>query len=163
MNSLPASLPHINIVIMSAESGTVSIANKGKASVWTEEAKYEFLLRIIHQLKQGRSINWNGIRMKDRNTKSLTNQWTKVGKDISVLEDLEDVAGSAAPTPKKGTPAKRKTAVKNEDDEALQTPVKKRGRTAAVKKETGSVGVKKEEDADEAGQGVKQEDEDEAS
>lgn len=106
---------------MSGKEGTVSIANKGKASVWTEEAKvsqsllsqprpplsrslyqYELLLRIIHQLKQGKSINWSGIKMKDRNTKSLTNQWTRIGKDMAALEDLEGDTGSAAPTPKKG-------------------------------------------------------------
>ncbi|OAA41229.1 hypothetical protein BBO_05765 [Beauveria brongniartii RCEF 3172] len=85
--------------------------------------------------------------MKDRNTKSLTNQWTKIGKDIAALEDLEGDAISAAPTPKKGGAAKRKMAVKNEDgDEPLETPVKKRGRVAAVKKEAN---VKKEDDGEE--------------
>ncbi|KAJ3497568.1 hypothetical protein NLG97_g1808 [Lecanicillium saksenae] len=134
---------------MSAEPGTVSIANKGKASVWTEEAKYELLLRIIHQLKQGKSINWGAIRMKDRNTKSLTNVWTKMNKDMAELEDLDDTSSSAANTPKKGSAAKRKAAVKKEeDDEAPETPVKKRGRRAAVKKEK-STPVKKEEDEDE--------------
>ncbi|KGQ10832.1 hypothetical protein BBAD15_g3828 [Beauveria bassiana D1-5] len=83
--------------------------------------------------------------MKDRNTKSLTNQWTKIGKDMAALEDLEGDAGSAAPTPTKGGAAKRKMAVKNEDgDEAL--PVKKRGRVATLKKEAK---VKKEEEGDE--------------
>ncbi|KAM3534518.1 hypothetical protein MY4038_002206 [Beauveria bassiana] len=129
---------------MASKESTVSNANKGKASVWTEEAKYEFLLRIIFQLKQGKTINWSGIKMKDRNTKSLTNQWTKIGKDMAALEDLEGDTGSAAPTPKKGGAAKRKMAVKNEDgDEALEAPVKKRGRVATLKKEAK---VKKEEE-----------------
>ncbi|KAM3511998.1 hypothetical protein MY11210_004324 [Beauveria gryllotalpidicola] len=66
--------------------------------------------------------------MKDRNTKSLTNQWTRIGKDMAALEDLEGDAGSATPTAKKGGAAKRKMAVKSEDgDDALETPVKKRG------------------------------------
>ncbi|KAM0670195.1 hypothetical protein ACQRIU_000590 [Beauveria bassiana] len=125
---------------MASKESTVSNANKGKAS-------YEFLLRIIFQLKQGKTINWSGIKMKDRNTKSLTNQWTKIGKDMAALEDLEGDAGSAAPTPKKGGAAKRKMAVKNEDgDEALEAPVKKRGRVATLKKEAK---VKKEEEGDE--------------
>ncbi|KAM3462483.1 hypothetical protein MY5147_001744 [Beauveria neobassiana] len=123
---------------MASKESTVSNANKGKAS-------YEFLLRIIFQLKQGKTINWSGIKMKDRNTKSLTNQWTKIGKDMAALEDLEGDAGSSAPTPTKGGAAKRKMAVKNEDgDEAL--PVKKRGRVATLKKEAK---VKKEEEGDE--------------
>lgn len=109
---------------MSAEPGTISIANKGKASVWTEEAKvcqrdlqrscsfstlngppslqYELLLRIIHQLKRERTINWSAINMKDRNSKSLTNQWTKMGKDMAALEGLDGETGGATPTPKKG-------------------------------------------------------------
>ncbi|OAQ97960.1 hypothetical protein LLEC1_00523 [Akanthomyces lecanii] len=117
---------------MSAEPGAVSIANKGKASVWTEEAKYELLLRIIHQLKKERSINWAAIKMKNRNTKSLTNQWTRIGKDIAALEDLDVDADGANPTPKKGSAAKRKAAPKNEDgDQAPETPVKKRARPAA--------------------------------
>ncbi|KAM3556953.1 hypothetical protein MY1884_004796 [Beauveria asiatica] len=125
---------------MSSKESTVSNANKGKVS-------YELLLRIIHQLKQGKSINWSGIKMKDRNTKSLTNQWTKIGKDMAALEDLEGDAVSAAPTPKKGGAAKRKMTAKNEDgDEALETPVKKRGRVAAVKKDAN---VKKEDDGEE--------------
>ncbi|KAJ6789313.1 hypothetical protein PWT90_01053 [Aphanocladium album] len=135
---------------MSAEPGTVSIANKGKASVWTEEAKYELLLRVIHQLKQGKSINWSGIRMKDRNTKSLTNVWTKINKDMAELEDLEDTSGSATTTPKKGPATKRKAVKKNEDDdEAPETPVKKRGRCAPIKNEKKESAVKQEEDEDE--------------
>ncbi|TQV98725.1 hypothetical protein V2A60_007569 [Cordyceps javanica] len=140
---------------MSSETGTVSIANKGKASVWTEEAKYELLLRIIHQLRQGRSINWSAIKMRDRNTKSLTNQWTKIGKDMAALEDLDDGAGAATLTPKKGTQAsKRKVAIKNEEEDEPQTPVKRRARPATVKKEKSGGGVmKKEEDEADNGTG----------
>ncbi|KAF1737311.1 hypothetical protein CRV24_002926 [Beauveria bassiana] len=141
---------------MASKESTVSNANKGKASVWTEEAKASQPLlsvpldsakHISSLLKQGKTINWSGIKMKDRNTKSLTNQWTKIGKDMAALEDLEGDAGSAAPTPTKGGAAKRKMAVKNEDgDEALEAPVKKRGRVATLKKESK---VKKEAEGDE--------------
>lgn len=111
---------------MSAEASTVSIANKGKASVWTEEAKvspsashprssftstrhadlfcflqYELLLRVIHQLKQGKAIRWSAINMKDRNAKSISNIWTKIGKDIAQLEDLEESGGENTPQSQK--------------------------------------------------------------
>ncbi|OAA81527.1 hypothetical protein LEL_01072 [Akanthomyces lecanii RCEF 1005] len=130
---------------MSSGPGAVSIANKGKASVWTEEAKYELLLRIIHHLKKNRSINWASINMENRNTKSLTNQWTRIGKDIAALEGLDVETDGATSTPKRGSATKRKDAPKKEDDdETPETPVRKRGRSAAVKKERGT--VKKEEE-----------------
>ncbi|OAA61485.1 hypothetical protein ISF_05564 [Cordyceps fumosorosea ARSEF 2679] len=84
--------------------------------------------------------------MKDRNTKSLTNQWTRIGKDMAALEDLEDGAAAATPTPKKGTATKRKSAVKQEDENG--TSVKKRGRNATVKTEPDLPAVKKEDEAD---------------
>lgn len=40
--------------------------------------------------------------MKNRNTKSLTNQWTRIGKDIAALEGIDGETGGATPTPKKG-------------------------------------------------------------
>lgn len=40
--------------------------------------------------------------MKDRTTKSMTNVWTKINKDIAELDDLDDGTGSAITTPKKG-------------------------------------------------------------
>ncbi|KAJ2972471.1 hypothetical protein NQ176_g7138 [Zarea fungicola] len=130
---------------MTVESGIVSIANKGKASIWTEEAKYELLLRIIHHLKQNKTINWSRIKMKDRTTKSMTNVWTKINKDIAELDDLDDGTGSAITTPKKGNATKRKPTAQGDDGhEEPETPPRKKGRATSVKKSKNTT-VKTEE------------------
>ncbi len=123
--NLPPESTIYTTLTMSSGPGAVSIANKGKASVWTEEAKvcpsglrnscsdsslrnpsvlqYELLLRIVHHLKKDRSINWASIKMENRNTKSLTNQWTRIGKDIAALEGLDVETDGATSTPKRGS------------------------------------------------------------
>lgn len=40
--------------------------------------------------------------MKDRTTKSMTNVWTKINKDIAELGGLDAGTGSAITTPKNG-------------------------------------------------------------
>ncbi|KIE02092.1 hypothetical protein MAJ_01750, partial [Metarhizium majus ARSEF 297] len=59
----------------------------GKALPWTEEAKFQFLIRIVAQLREnGRSINWQKIDMPGRTVKSMQNMWTKINKMIAEVE-----------------------------------------------------------------------------
>ncbi|KAJ3538670.1 hypothetical protein NM208_g5806 [Fusarium decemcellulare] len=138
----------------------------GRSNAWTDEAKIEFLLRIIMQLKpDGKGINWNGIQMPGRSVKSLQNQWTSVNKKIDVLrqQQHQDGVASAPATPsssKKITAGRRRKVKKNdsEDDEddglgSTKKPGarKRRGNTdtperaaKAVKKELGEAIIKGE-------------------
>ncbi|PTB70634.1 hypothetical protein BBK36DRAFT_1108929 [Trichoderma citrinoviride] len=110
---------------------------------WTEEAKFQFLLRIVAQLKgdgRGTSIKWEKINIPGRTVKSLQNMWTKINKQISDFEARENSAeGSAAVSPaqprKRGRPGRK--ALNKEaglgdegvDDEQLDVKpmMKKRG------------------------------------
>ncbi|CAG9937102.1 unnamed protein product [Clonostachys rosea f. rosea IK726] len=101
--------------------------DNGKGA-WTEEAKYQFLLHIIRHLREkNRTINWAHIKMGERSTKSLQNQWTKVNKQLAELDAQQ---GDSAPsTPNKATGKKGKRAkaeVDDEDGDDEPTP-KKRG------------------------------------
>ncbi|KHN98116.1 uncharacterized protein MAM_03877 [Metarhizium album ARSEF 1941] len=59
----------------------------GKALPWTEEAKFQLLIRIVAQLREnGRSINWQKIDMPGRTVKSMQNMWTKINKMIAEVE-----------------------------------------------------------------------------
>ncbi|PNY29365.1 Uncharacterized protein TCAP_00719 [Tolypocladium capitatum] len=80
----------------------------GKPLPWTEEAKFQFLLRIIAQLRDdGKTMNWARINMAGRTTKSLQNMWTKINKEISEMEMAENGEDGATPTmPKPSTPRK---------------------------------------------------------
>ncbi|RCI09561.1 hypothetical protein L249_4042 [Ophiocordyceps polyrhachis-furcata BCC 54312] len=74
-----------------------------KGNPWTEEAKIQFLLRIISQLREdGRTINWSRLGMEGRTTKSLQNMWTKITKEIAEMEARDAGEGSV------GTPSKSK-------------------------------------------------------
>ncbi|KAL2691715.1 hypothetical protein Neosp_002104 [[Neocosmospora] mangrovei] len=101
----------------------------GKANAWTEEAKNEFLLRIIMQLKpEGKGINWSEVQMPGRTVKSLQNQWTAVNKRIDALKQQQQQDGDTAAVPvKKATPRKRKAnkKVESEDDDDGTYVVKK--------------------------------------
>ncbi|KAI8723475.1 hypothetical protein NCS52_00203300 [Fusarium sp. LHS14.1] len=101
----------------------------GKANAWTEEAKNEFLLRIIMQLKpEGKGINWSEVQMPGRTVKSLQNQWTAVNKRIDALKQQQQQDGDTVPVPvKKATPRKRKAnkKVESEDDDDGTYVVKK--------------------------------------
>ncbi|KAL7796599.1 hypothetical protein V8C37DRAFT_352390 [Trichoderma ceciliae] len=94
---------------------------------WTEEAKFQFLLRIVAQLKEdGRSIKWEKINIPGRTTKSLQNMWAKINKQIADFEAGENNGkGSAAATPvkaakKRGAPRKKNsTKIADLADEGL--------------------------------------------
>ncbi|KAM3550885.1 hypothetical protein ARSEF4850_008129 [Beauveria asiatica] len=79
-------------------------------SAWTEEARYQFLLRIIGQLQRnGQSIKWDEIKIPGRTQKSLQHQWAKIRSQVA---DLEKSAGQTSvpstPAKAKGTGTKRK-------------------------------------------------------
>ncbi|KEY65551.1 hypothetical protein S7711_08231 [Stachybotrys chartarum IBT 7711] len=103
-----------------------------KAGAWTEEAKYQFLLRVVAQLKEdGKSINWSRINMPGRTTKSLQNMWTKINKSVSELEEAQDGTSPAKPkkvsTPR-STPSKKRTReslVEGSKDDLDEKPFKK--------------------------------------
>ncbi|POR37544.1 Uncharacterized protein TPAR_02259 [Tolypocladium paradoxum] len=83
----------------------------GKALPWTDEAKFQFLLRIIAQLRDdGKTMNWARINMAGRTTKSLQNMWTKINKEISEIEAAENGENGGTPTkPRPSTPRKGRT------------------------------------------------------
>ncbi|KAL7950296.1 hypothetical protein V8C42DRAFT_195014 [Trichoderma barbatum] len=80
---------------------------------WTEEAKFQFLLRIVAQLKgDGRGIKWEKIHIPGRTVKSLQNMWSKINKQINEFEARENSGeGSAVIVPakprKRGPPRKK--------------------------------------------------------
>ncbi|KAK7431482.1 hypothetical protein QQZ08_001972 [Neonectria magnoliae] len=109
----------------------------GKVLPWTEEAKYQFLLRIVAQFKEdGKQINWSRVVMPGRTTKSLQNMWTKINKQVSDLEEKHNNGNyefTATPTKKIATPrkprAKKSDTIVNDEDDSD-------GNTASVKKAT---------------------------
>ncbi|KAL6883945.1 hypothetical protein HDV57DRAFT_436368 [Trichoderma longibrachiatum] len=82
---------------------------------WTEEAKFQFLLRIVAQLKgdgRGTSIKWEKINIPGRTVKSLQNMWTKINKQISDFEARENSGEGSVPVVpvqprKRGRPGKK--------------------------------------------------------
>ncbi|KAM0261660.1 hypothetical protein ACHAQJ_002111 [Trichoderma viride] len=93
------------------------------SGAWTEEAKFQFLLRIVAQLKEdGRTIKWEKINLPGRTTKSLKNMWTKINKQIADFE-AQEKSGEPTPvkTPGKRGPPKKKSLMKMTDleDDAL--------------------------------------------
>ncbi|RMJ17899.1 hypothetical protein BHE90_004261 [Fusarium euwallaceae] len=117
-------------------------AATGKANAWTEEAKNEFLLRIIMQLKpEGKGINWSEIQMPGRTVKSLQNQWTAVNKKIDAIRQQQQDGGDAPSVPvKKATPRKRKVNKKvvdsEDDDDGTYVGPKKSGSRKRANTET---------------------------
>ncbi|KPM38754.1 hypothetical protein AK830_g7801 [Neonectria ditissima] len=111
---------------------------EGKVLPWTEEAKYQFLLRIVAQFKEdGKQINWSRVVMPGRTTKSLQNMWTKINKQVSDLEEKHNNGNydyPATPTKKMATPrkprAKKSEAVVNDGDDDSE------GNSASAKKPT---------------------------
>ncbi|KAM3483258.1 hypothetical protein MY8738_003333 [Beauveria namnaoensis] len=78
-------------------------------SAWTEESKYQFLLRIIGQFQRnGQSIKWDEINIPGRTQKSLQHQWAKIKSQVA---ELEKAAGqpsdSSTPTKAKGRSSKK--------------------------------------------------------
>uniref|UniRef100_A0A8H7NPN0 Uncharacterized protein n=1 Tax=Bionectria ochroleuca TaxID=29856 RepID=A0A8H7NPN0_BIOOC len=99
--------------------------DNGKGA-WTEEAKYQFLLHIIRHLREkNRTINWAHIKMGERSTKSLQNQWTKVNKQLAELDAQQ---GDSAPsTPNKATEGKEGQGWADDEDGDDEPTPKKRG------------------------------------
>ncbi|KAH6996260.1 hypothetical protein BKA56DRAFT_609520 [Ilyonectria sp. MPI-CAGE-AT-0026] len=109
---------------------------EGKVLPWTEEAKYQFLLRIVAQFKEdGKQINWSRVVMPGRTTKSLQNMWTKINKAVSDLEEKKgsgDSEAAATPTKRTATPRKpraKKAPVPTDDEDSD-------GNSLSVKKAT---------------------------
>ncbi|KAG8425291.1 hypothetical protein J3458_002013 [Metarhizium acridum] len=97
----------------------------GKALPWTEEAKFQFLIRIVAQLREnGRSINWQKIDMPGRTVKSMQNMWTKINKMIAEVEAESGDAPITRPTPRKRTPKRSKGTAASDDEDELSTPAK---------------------------------------
>ncbi|KAJ2972470.1 hypothetical protein NQ176_g7139 [Zarea fungicola] len=104
-------------------------ASPDPKNAWTDEARLQFLLRVVAQLQRnGQSIKWNEINMPGRTPKSLQHQWAKIK---ALVAELEKASGQPATPPKakgRGAVAKRKAT----DDGSLTqktTPQKKRLRT----------------------------------
>ncbi|EJP69506.1 hypothetical protein CRV24_002927 [Beauveria bassiana] len=94
------------------------VAAEAKSSAWTEEARYQFLLRIIGQLQRnGQSIKWDEINIPGRTQKSLQHQWAKIKSQVA---ELEKAAGQpsdpSTPTKAKAFPNNSPTT-KEEFDE----------------------------------------------
>ncbi|KAM3511999.1 hypothetical protein MY11210_004325 [Beauveria gryllotalpidicola] len=79
-------------------------------SAWTEEARYQFLLRIIGQLQRnGQTIKWDEINIPGRTQKSLQHQWAKIKSQVADLEKGAcQPSVPSTPTKAKGAGAKRK-------------------------------------------------------
>ncbi|OPB38403.1 hypothetical protein A0O28_0015080 [Trichoderma guizhouense] len=85
------------------------------SSAWTEDAKFQFLLRIVAQLKgDGRGIKWEKIVIPGRTPKSLKNMWTKINKQINDFEARENSGEGSLVVPatprKRGPPRKKDLA-----------------------------------------------------
>ncbi|KAH6607486.1 hypothetical protein Trco_003799 [Trichoderma cornu-damae] len=137
-------------------------------SQWTEEAKFQFLLRIVAQLKEdGRAIKWEKINIPGRTIKSLQNMWTKINKQIADFEARESSGeGSAAVTPAKNAkkpraPRKKKLAVMadladdgvDDEDVGLKRALSKKRFAEEAGDEGSAAGVKRPKvkaEADEA-------------
>ncbi|KAF7546510.1 hypothetical protein G7Z17_g8391 [Cylindrodendrum hubeiense] len=142
---------------------------EGKVLPWTEEAKYQFLLRIVAQFKEdGKQINWSRVVMPGRTTKSLQNMWTKINKAVSDLEDKNGTGESevtTTPAKKVATPRKpraKKAPVPTEDgDDSDANPMsakkatpRKRAATGTPKRQTKA---KKDQDDDDISASIKAE------
>ncbi|KAG6028613.1 hypothetical protein E4U41_000630 [Claviceps citrina] len=116
-----------------------------KVQPWTDEAKFQLLLRIVAQLREGgRPIDWQKINIPGRTTKSLQNTWSLINKSIAAFEEADkangsgqDGGGRASPaknaTPRRKTPSKNKALAfheaQDEDDEdppKLVMPLKRK-------------------------------------
>ncbi|KAK2591807.1 hypothetical protein QQS21_010508 [Conoideocrella luteorostrata] len=96
-------------------------AAEGRGLPWTDEAKFQLLLRIVAQLREGgKPIDWQKIRMPGRTPKSLSNMWCKINKMIGELDQGQgrDAAPVEKPTPrKKASKAKLIVSIPDDDDD----------------------------------------------
>ncbi|KAG6003673.1 hypothetical protein E4U54_000644 [Claviceps lovelessii] len=121
-----------------------SAADGGGRQPWTDEAKFQLLLRIVAQLQEGgKSIDWTKINLPGRTPKSLKNTWSNIRKSIAELEEKERAGGlgmdngtvngspAKSATPRKRLPSKNKAmalkeAQDDDDDEDDKTALLKR-------------------------------------
>ncbi|QPG94857.1 hypothetical protein C2857_007162 [Epichloe festucae Fl1] len=76
-------------------SSAASGARQPRGQPWTQEAKYQLLLRIIAQLREGgKPIDWQKIDLPGRTTKSLQNTWSLIKKSIDEFEERGEGEGS---------------------------------------------------------------------
>ncbi|KAJ6789314.1 hypothetical protein PWT90_01054 [Aphanocladium album] len=99
-------------------------------SAWTDEARFQFLLRVVAQLQRsGQSIKWDEIDMPGRTPKSLQHQWAKIKALVAELEKTSGQPATPA-TPATLSKGKGKSAgVKRKADASSTldaTPEKKR-------------------------------------
>ncbi|KKP05033.1 hypothetical protein THAR02_02820 [Trichoderma harzianum] len=111
------------------------------SSAWTEDAKFQFLLRIVAQLKgDGRGIKWEKIVIPGRTPKSLKNMWTKINKQINDFEARENSGEGflvVPATPRKRGPPRKKDLAKaaGQGDEGLDDNISD-GKQKILKKRT---------------------------
>lgn len=54
------------------------------------------MLRVIGQLQQGKSVQWNAINIPGKAKKTLSNTWVKVRAEINALEPPVGEANGAS-------------------------------------------------------------------
>ncbi|KAK3177822.1 hypothetical protein K4F52_009426 [Lecanicillium sp. MT-2017a] len=95
-----------------------STSPSGKALPWTDEAKYQLLLRIVGQLiRNNQSIDWKEINIPGRTVKSLQHQWAQIRAAI------EKDQGAVKPATKAATKkASAQSGDKKRGADELATP-----------------------------------------
>ncbi|OAA81528.1 hypothetical protein LEL_01073 [Akanthomyces lecanii RCEF 1005] len=119
-------------------------SSEAKPSAWTDEAKFQFLLRVVAQLQRsGQSIKWDEIDMPGRTPKSLQHMWARIKTQVA---ELEKASGQQPTTPTKGS---GKGAGTKRKAEATLTPeaTPQKKRTALA--ESSAVSAVKKEEPDE--------------
>ncbi|GAB0132504.1 hypothetical protein EsDP_00000938 [Epichloe bromicola] len=121
-------------------SSAASGARQPRGQPWTQEAKYQLLLRIIAQLREGgKPIDWQKIDLPGRTTKSLQNTWSLIKKSIDEFEERGEGEGnppSKSATPRKGPSKARAMAFEEaqEDDDDEEVPGKNQMAGCKVKR-----------------------------
>ncbi|OAA61486.1 hypothetical protein ISF_05565 [Cordyceps fumosorosea ARSEF 2679] len=81
-------------------------------AVWTDEARFQLLLRVIAQLQRsGQGIKWDEINLPGRTQKSLQHQWAKIKLQVAELEAAAGQPSTPVKIKGKGAGAKRKAEV----------------------------------------------------
>ncbi|KAL6896409.1 hypothetical protein GGI43DRAFT_385942 [Trichoderma evansii] len=120
------------------------------SAAWTDEAKFQFLMRIVAQLKEDGRIKWEKINLPGRTVKSLQNMWAKLNKQMADIEAQEN-HGEPAPskTPRKRGPPKKTSKAVNfvngavDDDLDIKQKLLKKRRAEALDNEEPDVVIKR--------------------
>ncbi|TQV98724.1 hypothetical protein V2A60_007570 [Cordyceps javanica] len=108
---------------MAKASNEAKMAAEAKQA-WTDEARFQFLLRVISQLQRsGQSIKWDEINIPGRTQKSLQHQWAKIKTQVAELEKAGGQPSTPTKAKGKAAGAKRKAEEPPTPD---ATPLKKR-------------------------------------